>query len=620
MNNETLIMLIFSASLLLLGHVIRAVRWTLLFAPNSVGKRIDLLVALSIGYLINMFIPARLGEIFRTWYVSKKTSITWSYVLATIAAERFSDIIALLLMILVFYALTQHDVWIYSFISFFIVASIFLSTVYAIGIFNTKLQMSILNSAWVTSELTLNTGLLKTKYILASIIMWVCYLLAFYTFSKSIHLGFSQTFSGIMLDPFSANFALLNNDDNASSLLFFMISPLIAVLLYVLARRHQGFLALITQRKPSGWYQGGIINPIVKQKFAGDREYEFFLASLFSGNNYATTEFGLHAVSDSTIVRLFAGGSDAITALVSVDNKLMIRKFATNDASAKLLKQYEWINKHQNACFPLVRLVKRSQQSDPFYYDMPLVVPSSDYFDYIHTNPIDSSMLILNQVYETLSQHHQQYETLLPDDSMIDAYLQEKVISNTQIILSFAREFINGETFSINGKSFIFQEFAPLMDIRWLKEQIHYRKISEIHGDLTIENIIVAPNSLFGWYIIDPNSENRFNTPLIDWAKQFQSLHLGYESMNRNPVCHLENDKLSLPISKSEEYSILFKHLEQRILADHGQKYLNEVYFHELVNYLRLTPYKIRQDKQKGLCFFAATCLLWSHYQENLAS
>jgi hypothetical protein len=90
--------------------------------------------------------------------------------------------------------------------------------------------------------------------------------------------------------------------------------------------------------------------------------------------------------------------------------------------------------------------------------------------------------------------------------------------------------------------------------------------------------------------------------------------------MNRNPVCHIEDDAIRLPISKSEEYSLLFRHLEQKIVEEYGSAYVKEVYFHELVNYLRLTPYKIRQDKHKGLCFFAATCLLLNNYLENTST
>ena len=46
---------------------------------------------------------------------------------------------------------------------------------------------------------------------------------------------------------------------------------------------------------------------------------------------------------------------------------------------------------------------------------------------------------------------------------------------------------------------------------------------------------------------------------------------------------------------------------------------LREVYFHEIVNYLRLTPYKIRQNPDKGLVFAGATLMLLNRYRERFA-
>lgn len=624
--------LIIATLLLLLGHVVRAVRWTLLFSPNMIEKRIDLLVALSFGYLINMFVPFRLGELFRVWYVSYKTNIHWPHVLATVIAERFSDLIVLILIISTLLLFIESHLFILALKVFSVItvtmmllvllvqhSATFRKIIWKItAIFNNKIQMSLLNTAWLTSELVLNTGLLKAKYIVASIIMWSFYFGAFYLFSQAISVSFSQTFSSLLLEPMSSNLDSIttNPASNATALLLFTITPILIIIFYTLAKKHQRFFDLIANRKRTGWLGSSFKNNVSKNKFAADREYEFFLSSLFSGDNYATTAFGLNAVDDSTIVRLFNGGSDAITALINLDNKLVIRKFATNEASGKLANQYQWIKDNQQAEFPLVSVLKRSEKDDPFYYDMPLVMPSSDYYDFIHTNPIAKSQQILEHVYTCMNNHHKKHQQPIANPLLTDQYMLEKVIKNTQFILDFARTVLPQDDFKINGIDFNLNDFNILLDKNWLKQQIHNTHTSSIHGDLTIENIIVAPFTDHGWYLIDPNSENLFNTPLIDWAKLFQSLHLGYESMNRTHTCSINGTDISLPLSKSEEYSILFKTLTQQLTQDHGAEYVKEVYFHELVNYLRLTPYKIRHDKLKGLCFFAATCLLLKQYQE----
>ena len=130
--------------------------------------------------------------------------------------------------------------------------------------------------------------------------------------------------------------------------------------------------------------------------------------------------------------------------------------------------------------------------------------------------------------------------------------------------------------------------------------------------------MIVAPQLPRGWYIIDPNPENVFDTPLIDWAKQMQSVHLGYEGLNRGVPCTLTDSAIRLSFTKSHAYTTLHGDLEHFLMERYGPDVVREVYFHELVNYLRLTPYKIRQDPVKGLTFFACTSVLLQRYLDRI--
>lgn len=630
MSYESINYLSLAILLLLFGHIVRAIRWALLFSPKMIEKRIDLLIALSFGYLINTIIPFRIGELFRVWYVSFKTKIQWDHVFATIIVERFSDLGALILILISLSLFLQHEVLNSILIIFTIIFSLILLFAYftnsslffrkkiwyITAIFNEKIQMSILNLCWLTSELILNKGLLNSKFIYSTIAMWLFYLSSFYLFSLSINIEFLQTFSSLFLEPMASNLNSfkLEGNEHANALLLFTITPITIILLYALAKKHKSLLKIISKRKRMGWYNTNSQNDISKNKFADNSEYEFFLSSLFSGDNYATTKFGLNAVNDSIVVRLFNGGSDAITALIEVNNKLVIRKFATQNAAKKLQDQYKWIRSNQLESFPLVSVLECSKSNDPFYYDMPLVVPSSDYYDFIHTNEIEASKNILNDVYQSIDLYHQKHKKTEQNKHLINKYLDEKVIQNARSILDFARQIIPSNNFTINGKLFTFSELELLLDTSWLLNQVNHHETTSIHGDLTIENIIIAPGTRQGWYLIDPNSENIFNSPLIDWAKLFQSLHLGYESLNRSHNCSIEGNNITLPLSKSAEYSFLYKNLEDKIKTQYGEDYLREIYFHELINYVRLTPYKIRQNSSKGLCFFACTCLLLKQY------
>jgi hypothetical protein len=125
----------------------------------------------------------------------------------------------------------------------------------------------------------------------------------------------------------------------------------------------------------------------------------------------------------------------------------------------------------------------------------------------------------------------------------------------------------------------------------------------------------VAPENKPNFYIIDPNPDNIFNTPLIDLSKLMQSLHLGYEGLNRGgKFSSISENKIDLILSRSHAYSALHDYLKELIISQYGIDTLREIYFHELINYLRLTPYKIRKDPAMGLTFFACTSILLARY------
>ena len=133
-------------------------------------------------------------------------------------------------------------------------------------------------------------------------------------------------------------------------------------------------------------------------------------------------------------------------------------------------------------------------------------------------------------------------------------------------------------------------EWRVFQDRHWVRRQLPSRDETVIHGDLTLENVVVSPGHAHGFYVIDPNPENIFDSPLIDWAKIMQSLHLGYEALNRSAQTSFHDRAMVLPIARSEAYASLHRLLESEIVSRFSDEALRETYFHELVHYVRLTP------------------------------
>lgn len=74
----------------------RAIRWRYLLSPMGSFTIARLYPVVVIGYMANNLVPARLGELVRSYYLSRRENCSASAALATIAVERLYDGLTLL--------------------------------------------------------------------------------------------------------------------------------------------------------------------------------------------------------------------------------------------------------------------------------------------------------------------------------------------------------------------------------------------------------------------------------------------------------------------------------------------------------------------------------------------
>jgi len=79
------------------SYLMRAVRWRILLNAAARFPVSTVFWANMAGYLGNSFLPARAGEVLRSVLISRRSSLSNSYVLTTALAERLMDVIALVL-------------------------------------------------------------------------------------------------------------------------------------------------------------------------------------------------------------------------------------------------------------------------------------------------------------------------------------------------------------------------------------------------------------------------------------------------------------------------------------------------------------------------------------------
>lgn len=88
-----------AVALYLAGLWVRAWRWRALLAPVADVPVSSMFGILSIGFLVNNVLPARLGEIARAVIAGRRHSISRSATLATVVVERIFDGIVMLLFL-----------------------------------------------------------------------------------------------------------------------------------------------------------------------------------------------------------------------------------------------------------------------------------------------------------------------------------------------------------------------------------------------------------------------------------------------------------------------------------------------------------------------------------------
>lgn len=95
----------------LIAHIFRALRWRLMVEPLA-NHRIpffSVFNSLMVGYLVNLLLP-RVGELTRCSLLSKKEKIATAALIGTVIAERILDILMLLVLIIIAFAIYSKKV------------------------------------------------------------------------------------------------------------------------------------------------------------------------------------------------------------------------------------------------------------------------------------------------------------------------------------------------------------------------------------------------------------------------------------------------------------------------------------------------------------------------------
>jgi hypothetical protein len=632
MSANELVVFGVAVSFLLAAHALRAIRHSYLFAKEELPERFGLLLALSISYALNAIIPFRIGEVVRALFLAARLRLRFPYVLATVVAERFADLAAVALIATLLAYTTNGPsrelvdaAALLAAAAFAIAGGAVLvqrsarvrrAVWYVASLFNDTIRLSIVEFVWTFAAYVGEARLRSARFLAATVGMWSLYLAAYWMFAVAVGTSLGQVsllLLGAPLRPLIGELFAGGVARTSLALLLFTLVPVGVVILYGLIRQRRELQKSLGFVRRFGLVPAELSRSSIGRRFRNSGDYAALMAAHFAASRQIVSEFTGEGMDDVIVHRILPGGSDAVTALIELRGELSIRKLATADAGRKLRVQVSWLREYASA-LPLPEVLTEEWHGERFHYDMPYTLSARDFYDVIHTSPIDHSKRVLQDIVNEMSLFHARQRLGSATDAVVDEYLERKVRGNAREVLAYARGLL-GEEFILNGDGYRLSDWRCLLDMSWLREQVRSRETSAIHGDLTIENIIVSPRHERQWYLIDPNPSNTFDTPLIDWAKLMQSLHLGYESMNRGGAPTLNGNAMRLPFTRSSAYAELHRYLLSLLAERSTADELREVAFHELVNYLRLIPYRIRQSPQRAMAFFACAAILLREYR-----
>ena len=293
------------------------------------------------------------------------------------------------------------------------------------------------------------------------------------------------------------------------------------------------------------------------------------------------------------IIRRLKGGSFANVYLIKDEGQLMVRKYIRKTDKLQyenLRRQHDDMTRFRYYCpslFP--KILGSIENESEFSYDI-------KYFEgYVgsHTLTSEIKKYVVKKVIAALNSEIYCYAKIVNGNDWMNMYLSEKIYPRISQIEAFSKTFnniINSEFIYINGKQ-----------IRGLKSLLNNLKISlgeirvsPIHGDLTLENIMYNPNTN-DVRIIDPAGSRPIDCSVLDTSKLFQSLIAKYETWDNyeSLVASSNTNEYVIPsefLIETEDYSYVCPKPE----------FCNAIFFLG-THCIRMTPFLYNKSQDKCL-------------------
>ncbi len=621
------------SAILLMGiaHILRTLRWELFIEVYEKPDRKRLLRSISLGYLINYFVPYKLGDVARGYLAGRKMKNGLALGFSTVIVDRYLDVISVGVIFLVLRLLMSGDAsiaeassfYIWFFVALvgatllvFIFRGVLKKLIRAVAsLFNTRIETWMMFTAWalIWNFKDIIKKISKLKMIFYTLGMWSFYLLSYASFGLFYSLvGTQTTWTDIFLMLFGENgvkastlmLSLFSADMNVLTLymLIYMVAPLLLLFAFSFVTR---------ARNSKTETVDGYLNLLPQ---LNSEEKLLFLDRYFSNESRSYIENYLKISRGISIVRDYSAGSNATTMLCVNEKGTFYRKYAFDEEGKKLSRQVEWLEEKCSRV-PVTKVLQKDVNDIYCYYDMPYYPNAIGLFEFLHSMPAEYGWNVIKDVFECLESSLYCNKREKAGKELVDEYIETKVIRNLSKIKESRRlkDILDSKTVFINGKEYNnLNYYDKYLSPDYLRKVFDDEEICDIHGDLTVENIVCLRDSgaEASFYLIDPNTGNVLDSPGLDYAKMLQSIHGGYEFLMSVKNVEVTDNHIDFLFVKSYVYSDIYKKADAYLREQFSEKKVKSIYFHEIVHWLRLMPYKIEKDYRTAYAFYAGMLIV----------
>ena len=645
-------------SLQLLGHAFRAYKSRFLLDRVRPSRTSQLYQGLSVGYLFNALLPLRLGEFIRAYVIGDALAISKTTVFMSIVIERVVDgcilaasFLGTAWLIRSDYPPASHVMTRFG-LGILIISLVLLMGIHILrteqpkllrrlhkttGWFNDTLSARLRFMGWsgiYGTKLMLGDRKALSRYIVASVVMWECYfastaavISAFFhglqvsqilTIIQSSYAGVSApagpgyvgTFHAVVSDILtklslgaSSSFTLLN--------WLIIISPISLVGLVVVIRQRFG------ERK-DGEQQAALINKLHRDRDVSP-ELAHFLDAYLKGDriNQILTQAELDG--KFRLIKAFKGGSNASTVLVWQDETLRVKKITLPQYAEKLQEQALWLLQREKLDH-LPKVIHEESHDDYYYFDLAFREDYFPFFDYIHSHSAKECFDVLEGVLDFTNTHIYKPKPAKNAPANLKNYIDGKIlgkVNDTATMSTDIAQLLEHDSLVINGVQHInlLQAIERLNQRKDIMAELAAYKETPIHGDLTIDNLIVSAEG--DYIIVDPNNENQVSAAVVDYGKLYQSLHSGYEFLIQLETCTITGNKIAFEDAKSHKYDELFRSLDMSLKDRLTPTEYRSILFHEAVHYCRMLTYRATINPRTTAVFYAQAVKLFNEFLDQ---